>query len=72
VTAAGFQQFTVTDIDLKVNDQFRLDAMLTVGNMQQLVSVEANTVQVQTESTQLGDVIDTQKMLSLPLNGRSF
>ena len=72
VTAAGFQQFTVTDIDLKVNDQLRFDAVLTVGNIQQLVSVEANAVQVQTESTQLGDVIDTQKMLSLPLNGRSF
>jgi hypothetical protein len=72
VTAAGFQQFTLTDIVLKVNDQLRLDAMLTVGNMQQLVSVEANAVQVQTESTQLGDVIEAQKMLSLPLNGRSY
>src|SRR6266478_224788 len=72
VTAPGFQQFTVTDIDLKVNDQLRFDAMLTVGNMQQLVSVEANAVQVQTESTQLGDVIEAQKMLSLPLNGRSY
>jgi hypothetical protein len=72
VTAGGFQQFTVTDIALKVNDQLRLDAMLTVGNIQQLVSVEANAVQVQTESTQLGDVIEGQKMLALPLNGRSF
>ncbi len=29
-------------------------------------------MQVQTESTQLGDVIDSKKMLALPLNGRSF
>src|SRR5207248_9955943 len=29
-------------------------------------------VQVQTESTQLGDVIETKKMLALPLNGRSY
>jgi len=27
---------------------------------------------VQTESTQLGDVIESKKMLSLPLNGRSY
>lgn len=34
--------------------------------------MEANAVQVETENTQLGDVIETQKLLSLPLNGRSY
>src|SRR5689334_8106992 len=72
VTAEGFQQFTLTDISLKVNDQLRLDATLTVGSLQQQVSIEANAVQVQTESTQIGDVIESQKMLALPLNGRSY
>ena len=32
----------------------------------------ANAVHVETESTQLGDVIDSKKMLALPLNGRSY
>ncbi len=71
-TAPGFQQFITTDIDLKVNDQLRIDVTLEVGSMQQEVSVTANAVQVQTESTQLGDVIETKKMLALPLNGRSY
>src|SRR5882762_9713682 len=71
-TASGFQQFITTDIDLKVNDQLRVDVMLEVGSMQQEVSVSANAVQVQTESTQLGDVIESKKMLSLPLNGSSY
>jgi len=71
-TAAGFQQFITTDIDLKVNDQLRIDVTLEVGSMQQQVSVAANAVQVETESTQLGDVIESKKMLSLPLNGRSY
>ena len=31
-----------------------------------------NLVHVETESTQLGDVIDSQKMMALPLNGRSY
>src|SRR6266849_11221889 len=52
-TAPGFQQYTTTDIDLKVNDQLRIDVTLDVGSMQQEVSVTANAVQVQTESTQL-------------------
>src|SRR6266850_2233603 len=71
-TAPGFQQFITTDIELKVNDRLRLDVMLEVGSVQQEVSVSANAVQVQTESTQLGDVIESKKMLSLPLNGRSY
>ena len=62
-TAAGFQQYTATDIDLKVNDQLRIDIALEVGSVQQEVSVSANAVQVETESTQLGDVIESKKML---------
>jgi hypothetical protein len=73
IAATGFRQFTTTDIDLKVNDQLRIDVTLDVGSLQQeVVNVVANTVQVQTESTQLGDVIESKKMLALPLNGRSF
>ena len=71
-TAPGFQQFITTNIDLKVNDQLRIDVTLEVGTVQQEVNVSANAVQVETESTQLGDVIDSKKMLSLPLNGRSY
>ncbi len=70
--AAGFQTYTATDIDLKVNDQLRVDVALEVGSVQNQVSVEALAVQVQTESTQLGDVIESKKMLALPLNGRSY
>jgi hypothetical protein len=70
--ASGFQRYTTTDIDLKVNDQLRVDITLDVGGVQNQVSVEATAIQVQTESTQLGDVIESKKMLSLPLNGRSY
>jgi hypothetical protein len=71
-SSAGFSQFTATDIVLSVNDQLHIDITLQVGNVQQEISVSANTVQVESESTQLGDVIDSKKMLSLPLNGRSY
>jgi hypothetical protein len=71
-TNAGFAQFDATDIVVKVNDQLRVDISLTVGNVKEVISVAAGAVQVETESTQLGDVIDSKKMLSLPLNGRSY
>ena len=71
-TAAGFQQYTTSDIDVKVNDQLRIDVTLEIGSVQQQVNVEASAVQVQTENTQMGDVIESKKMLALPLNGRSY
>jgi hypothetical protein len=72
VTTPGFQQFNATDIVLKVNDELRIDIALRVGNVREEMSVAADSVQVETESTQLGDVIDSKKMLALPLNGRSY
>src|SRR6516225_2615667 len=72
VVAVGFKQFTATDITLEVNDQLHVDATLDVGTVQQEVIISANAVQVETENTQLGDVVDSKKMLALPLNGRSY
>ncbi|HTA57077.1 MAG TPA: carboxypeptidase regulatory-like domain-containing protein [Candidatus Baltobacteraceae bacterium] len=72
VTAPGFKTYSTTAIDVKVNDQLQVDVTLSVGSATEVISIEANAVQVQTESTQLGDVIDSKKMLALPLNGRSF
>src|SRR5216683_1810196 len=72
VVAPGFKTYNTTAIEVKVNDQLQVDVTLSVGSASEVVSVEANAVQVQTESTQLGDVIDSKKMLALPLNGRSY
>ena len=72
VTAKGFRPFDETGIVLKVNDQLRFDVVLDVGDVSEKVEISANAVQVQTENTQLGDVIDSKKMLALPLNGRSY
>ena len=65
--SSGFAPFTTANIDLKVNDELRFDITLQVGSVQEEVSVSANSVQVEAESTQLGDVVDSKKMVSLPL-----
>src|SRR5215472_4496624 len=72
VAAQGFRSYTTTEITVQVNDQLRMDLPLQVGTVVEEVDVTAHPVRVETESTQLGDVIDSQKMLSLPLNGRSY
>ncbi len=72
ISAQGFQTVTTTGIDVRVNDQLRIDASLSVGSVDQSVSVEANAVQVESDSTQLGGVVESKQMLAMPLNGRSF
>src|SRR5262249_40198205 len=61
-TASGFRTFTAKDITLQVNDQLKIDVVLDVGTVNEQVNVSAESVHVETESTQLGDVIDSQKM----------
>jgi hypothetical protein len=70
--APGFEQFAASGIEVKVNDKLRVDVTLHPGTVKETVRVEANPVQVETESTQLGQVIGTKQILALPLNGRSF
>jgi hypothetical protein len=71
-TASGFRAYNATDITLQVNDQLRIDIALQVGAIAETVDVSASAAHVETENTQLGDVIDSKKMLALPLNGRSY
>src|SRR4029079_14786498 len=71
-SAAGFQKFVATGIELTVNQQRRVDILLQVGNVEQQVEVSAASLQVETTATQLGDVVEEKKMLALPLNGRSY
>lgn len=72
VSAPGFETFTTTGIDVKVNDQLRIDAKLTVGSVEQSTNVEANALQVETANTQLGGVVESKQILAMPLNGRSY
>jgi hypothetical protein len=72
VEAGGFQRSAQSGIKLLVDQRFRADFQLAVGAVTQEVSVSANLAQVETVSTQLGDVIQDKKMEDLPLNGRSY
>jgi Carboxypeptidase regulatory-like domain len=71
-SVSGFRQFAADNVELFVNQERRVDIAMAVGAVQQKVEVSAAAVQVETTNTQLGDVIQDQTLLSLPLNGRSF
>ena len=72
VEARGFKTYVQRGITLLINQSLRVDVRLAIGSERQSVEVSAQAVQVATQSTSLGDVIESRKMLSLPLNGRSY
>ncbi|MGB8536930.1 MAG: carboxypeptidase regulatory-like domain-containing protein [Acidobacteriaceae bacterium] len=72
VEAKGFAVTQETGIVLDVNSALRLDVALQLSSVQEKVEVQANAVQVDTISTQVGDVIGSTAMTSLPLNGRAY
>jgi hypothetical protein len=72
IDARGFRKAVQERITLLVNQVYRADAHLQLGTATQTVEVSGETAQVETTSTQLGDVIEDRKMTTLPLNGRSY
>ena len=72
ITSTGFEKSMVARIVLQVNQRFRIDFRLKVGQVTQQVTVSSDSVQVDTTTNQLGDVISDEKMTALPLNGRSY
>src|SRR5437867_4456354 len=72
VEAKGFEKSVQNGVKLLLNQKYRADFKLVVGAVTETVEVTSSTTQVDTTSTQLGDVIEDKKMTDLPLNGRSY
>src|SRR4051794_29959741 len=72
VEKPGFQKAEVTPFALSVNQVARIDVKMTIGQTAESVKVSASAILLQTEDATVGTVIDSQKVVELPLNGRSF
>ena len=70
VTKDGFATAVQTGIVLQVESDPAVPVALKVGAVTDRVSVEANASQVETSSVGVGSVIENQRVLDLPLNGR--
>jgi len=72
VTKPGFRNFTARGIQLALNQVYDLPISLELGQVSDSVQVEANPIQVETTTTQMGAVISGQQIVDLPLNGRNW
>ena len=70
--ANGFKRQSSSDVTVEVNGKPRLDFVLQVGDVTASVEISATAALVQTESSELGQVIPERQLKELPLNGRNF
>jgi len=72
VSVQGFATITHTDLVLQIQQVAQQDFKLQVSGVQQEVTVTGAAPLLNTESTEVGNVITEHSTEQLPLNGRNF
>ena len=72
VDATGFQSAASKDLHLQVDEARELDFSLVPATVVTTVAVSGEAVAVETANPSLGQVITSQQVTQLPLNGRDF
>jgi hypothetical protein len=67
----GFRTFAQSGILLQVNSNPVINVVLEVGQVTETVEVQANAAMVETRNQGIGRVVESQRILELPLNGRN-
>ena len=70
-TANGFQTYSKTGIVVDEAATVRADVPLTVGSAAQTVTVQADALQVQSETSEVSSLITGEQVLQLSTNGRN-
>ncbi len=71
-TLSGFKTFVRDGVTVTVETTSRVDIRLSVGGLEETVTVTADSPLVETSNAMLGIVVDEKKVVELPLNGRNF
>ena len=72
VEATGFQTFVQKGVTLTTGERVRVDVKMAVGDVKENITVSADAPLLQTESGSITQSIDHDKVVDLPLNGRTF
>ena len=68
----GFQTSVREGIRLELDEKARVDLVLEVGPIEQIITVQGDASFLQPGTSSLGTLIDSNYVLDLPLNGREF
>ncbi len=70
-TKEGFSAYLQRGIVLQVDSNPQINVTLSIGAVSQEITVQASAAMVETHSNGVGQVIDQQAVVDLPLNGRN-
>jgi hypothetical protein len=70
--AQGFSPIQIKDVLVTVGSETRVDLKIVVGQVSQAITVTEAAPQVDTTSSSVGSLVDEQKVIDLPLNGRNW
>jgi hypothetical protein len=70
--ATGFKAEIRRNIVLRLQEKARLDFQLQVGDQTETIEVTSAPPMLKTEDATLGQVIESKRVVELPLNGRNF
>jgi hypothetical protein len=68
----GFRTEIRSGVNVQTDSNARIDFELQVGQITESIEVTADAPLIETDTSSLGQVIDTQRVTELPLNGRDF
>jgi hypothetical protein len=71
-TIAGFKAQVQEKIDLRIDQRLRVDFALQIGAVTEQVTVTGEAPLVNTDSPNIGEVIEQTRVTELPLKGRQF
>ena len=68
----GFKKVSLANVLLGVDQRVKIDITLQLGQMSEVVEIQAETPLLQTSSSDLGTTVVEEQIKTLPLNGRNF
>ena len=68
----GFKKAVTPPVDLDVQQRIAVNITLQVGQISESVEVTTAAPLLETETSELGQVVDNKRVANLPLNGRNF
>jgi hypothetical protein len=69
---SGFRRAVQPEVNLRVQDRAEVNFQLTVGQLSEEVMVTAESPLLQTQSADIGNVVDERQVRDLPLLGRRY
>jgi len=72
VEKAGFKKAVAGPFQVNIQDRVGVDMQLQAGATTETVNVTSQGPQLETETSELGQVVDSHRINALPLNGRNY